>query len=71
MATALRPAEVIQALTELVPCPIIHSVHELPEGNPWRGMRSRSRHYPLRSDNEGNRSDFILINEGKPATGAT
>ena len=64
MATALRPAEVIEALTELAPCPIIHSVYELPEVNPWYGKRSRSRYYQARRDEQGVYRDFILINEG-------
>ena len=64
MATALQPAEVIEALTDLAPCPIIHSVFELPEVNPWYGKPSRSRYYQARKDEEGVDRDFILINEG-------
>ena len=64
MAPTSRPAEVIEALTELAPCPIIHSVNELPKVNPWYGKPSRSRYYPARKDEEGIYRDFILINEG-------
>ena len=56
------PADAIEALLAVAPCPVIHSVWELPEDHPGYGRASRSCYWPV-SKRNGDR-DYIMLNEG-------
>ena len=60
----LAPAEVIDKLVSIAPCPIIHSVLELPPDDYAHGRPSRSRYFARRAGRWGREQDFILVNEG-------
>ena len=54
----------IADLMTLAPCPVIHSVNELPSTD-WRyGKPSRSCYFPKRTGKWARLQDFIHINEG-------
>lgn len=57
----ITPLWAIDRLRSMSPCPIIHSVYELPENDPRHGRPSRSRYFNRRSGRWARKQDYILV----------
>lgn len=57
--------DAIERMWDISPCPIIHSVDELPKDDPSYGRPSRSRYFHKYDSKWGGREqDYILVNAG-------
>ena len=65
MAKFSTPAEAIEYLYSISPCPVIHGMHELPETDWMHGKRKRSCYLPQRKGRWTREQDYIVMNVGE------